>query len=59
MPLKRGNSRRIISENIVQLIHEGYPHNQAVAIALSNARNTSGLRQKRRVRNKRRDDNIH
>lgn len=33
MPLRKGKSRHAISENIRQLIHEGYPANQAAAIA--------------------------
>ncbi|WP_277253523.1 hypothetical protein [Neptunomonas phycophila] len=35
MPLKRG--KRAIGSNIKQLKSEGYPQNQAVAIALSKA----------------------
>lgn len=38
MPLAKGKSKKIIEENIKKLIEEGYPQNQAVAIAYSNAR---------------------
>lgn len=38
MPLKPGNSPKIISDNIRELIKSGRPKEQAVAIALSNSR---------------------
>lgn len=47
MPLKKGRSQRVISENIRRLIEEGYPQRQAIAIALSQARKS------RRAKNKR------
>ncbi len=37
MPLKKGKSSKIISENIEELIHEGYPQKQAIAIAMKTA----------------------
>jgi hypothetical protein len=37
MPLKRGSSQATISKNIAQLIEEGYPRKQAVAIAYRTA----------------------
>jgi hypothetical protein len=37
MPLKKGYSKQVISENIRELIRSGRSHKQAVAIALRNA----------------------
>lgn len=38
MPLKKGSSEEVISANIRELVKSGRPHDQAVAIALSEAR---------------------
>jgi len=49
MPLKRGSSRKTISENIAKLRREGYPADQAAAIAYRMAgksRKKSGRRSK-------------
>jgi hypothetical protein len=44
MPLKRGSSPRVISQNIKELSHSATkrPQKQIVAIALSQARRTGG-----------------
>ena len=39
MPLLKGGSQKIISDNISELIHSGRSHRQAIAIAMSKARN--------------------
>ena len=35
MPLKQGRSQKAVSSNVRQLVQEGRPQKQAVAIALS------------------------
>lgn len=37
MPLKKGSSKKVISENIRELRHSGRPQKQAIAIAYSHA----------------------
>ena len=44
MPLRRGKSRAVVSSNISQLVHEGYPQAQAIAISMR----TAGIKPKRK-----------
>jgi hypothetical protein len=37
MPLKAGKSKKVISQNIAEMVKAGHPQNQAVAAALRNA----------------------
>lgn len=41
MPLKKGKSKKVISQNISELREDGYPEKQAIAIALNNAKKIS------------------
>ncbi len=48
MPLKKGRSKTIISANIAELIRAGHARDQAIAIAMREARKTRG--KKRTIR---------
>ena len=37
MPLKKGKSKKVVSQNIRELVHSGRPKNQAIAIAMKEA----------------------
>lgn len=47
MPLKKGNSKKIVSSNIRAEIGAGKPQKQAVAIALNTARKSGAKIQKK------------
>jgi hypothetical protein len=42
MPLKKGTSQKIVSDNIRTEIAHGKPQKQAIAIAMNTARKSSG-----------------
>ena len=42
MPLKKGSSKKVISENIRMEMHKGYPQKQAIAMALASAGKSKG-----------------
>ena len=44
MPLHKGTSKAVISENIGEMINAGHPKDQAVAAAYSTARKSAGHR---------------
>lgn len=43
MPLKRGNSQSVISQNISMLRREGFSQQQAIAISLKKARESGNI----------------
>ena len=46
MPLMKGHSKGIVSENIRELMHSGRPQKQAIAIAMSEAGKSQKKRKK-------------
>lgn len=56
MPLKKGSSKEVISENIKIEMAAGKPQKQAVAIALNTARKTDPKSNKAPKTRKKKDD---
>jgi len=49
MPLKPGKSKKVISENIREMMHSGHPQKQAIAAAYANARRGKKHHRKKRT----------
>lgn len=47
MPLKKGSSNKVKSENIKELRHSGYPEKQAIAIAYSETKKSKNKKKKK------------
>jgi uncharacterized protein YoaH (UPF0181 family) len=50
MPLKRGSSKKTISDNIRKEMAAGKPQNQAIAIAMNEARKSDKTQKRRKKR---------
>lgn len=48
MPLEKGKSKKVISRNISEMMHSGYPQKQAIAASLSQARKSGAKIKKKR-----------
>lgn len=53
MPLKKGKSDKAVRSNIRMLRREGYPENQAVAIAMSKAKRKKKKTKRKTTKRKR------
>jgi len=48
MPLKKGKGKKVVSQNIKEMMASGYPQKQAVAASLSQARKSGAKIPKRK-----------
>ena len=46
MPLKKGSSKKVVSENIREMMHSGFPQKQAIAASLNKAGKSRKKRKK-------------
>jgi hypothetical protein len=46
MPLKKGSGRKVVSQNIREMVRAGHPQKQAVAAALRQARSSKKKRKR-------------
>lgn len=53
MPLAMGKSRKVISRNVAEMMHAGYPQKQAVAASLNQARKSGAHIPKKKGKRKR------
>lgn len=52
MPLSKGKSKKVISENISEMIHSGHPKDQAIAASLNEARKSGAKIPKKKAKKK-------
>ena len=48
MPLKSGKSKKVISQNISEMVHAGYPQKQAIAASLNKAGKSNAKKKRKK-----------